>query len=80
MSRRDPLVLLEDIMLAIQKIGRYTAQLDHDAFLNDELVIDARIASVRITTGDSAPGPDDDEKHDIVMMDNFIYGEPQPLP
>ena len=24
MSKRDPLVLLEDIMLAIQKIGRYT--------------------------------------------------------
>jgi hypothetical protein len=41
---------------------------------------DARIASVRITTGDSAPGPNDDKKHDIVMMDDFIYGEPQPLP
>ncbi|HEV8554396.1 MAG TPA: hypothetical protein VGR65_13605 [Casimicrobiaceae bacterium] len=38
------------------------------------------IARVRITTGDTAPGPDDDEKHDIVMMDDFIYGEPQPLP
>jgi hypothetical protein len=41
---------------------------------------DARIASVRITTGDTAPGPNDDKKHDIVMMDDFIYGEPQPLP
>jgi hypothetical protein len=41
---------------------------------------DARIARVRITTGDVAPGPDDDEKRDIVMMDDFIYGEPQPLP
>jgi hypothetical protein len=40
---------------------------------------DARIARVRITTGDVAPGPDDDEKRDIVMMDDFIYGEPQPL-
>ena len=40
MSKRDPLVLLEDIMLAIQKVGRYTAQMDHDAFLADELVID----------------------------------------
>lgn len=40
---------------------------------------DARIASVRITTGDVAPGPDDDEKHDIVMMDDFIYGEPRTL-
>jgi hypothetical protein len=40
---------------------------------------DARIARVRITTGNVAPGPDDDEKNDIVMMDDFIYGEPQPL-
>jgi hypothetical protein len=41
---------------------------------------DARIARVRITTGDIAPGPGDDERHDIVMMDDFIYGEPQALP
>jgi hypothetical protein len=34
------------------------------------------IARVRITTGDVAPGPDDDEKNDIVVMDDFIYGEP----
>ena len=38
---------------------------------------DARIASVRVTTGDTAPGPDDDGGHDVVMMDDFIYGEPQ---
>jgi hypothetical protein len=41
---------------------------------------DARIARVRITSGNVAPGPDDDEQHDIVVMDDFIYGEPQPLP
>jgi hypothetical protein len=40
---------------------------------------DARIASVRIKTGDVAPGADDDRQHDIVMMDDFIYGEPQLL-
>jgi hypothetical protein len=40
---------------------------------------DARIARVRITTGTVAPGPDDDGKHDIVMMDDFLYGEPQGL-
>jgi hypothetical protein len=38
---------------------------------------DARIASVRITAGSVAPGPNDDRQHDIVMMDDFIYGEPQ---
>jgi hypothetical protein len=37
---------------------------------------DARIASVRITT-DRAPGVNDDRINDIVMMDDFIYGEPQ---
>jgi len=38
---------------------------------------DARIARVRIITGDTVPGRNDDGKHDIVMMDDFIYGEPQ---
>jgi hypothetical protein len=38
---------------------------------------DARIAQVRITSGNVAPGPDDDKKNDIVVMDDFIYGEPQ---
>ncbi len=40
---------------------------------------DARIARVRITSGDSAPGPDDEAKRDIVMMDDFIFGEPQAI-
>ena len=38
MSKRDPLVLLEDIMMAIQKISRYTSQMDQNAFLKDELI------------------------------------------
>ena len=40
---------------------------------------DARIASVRIKAGNVAPGPNDDAQHDIVMMDDFIYGEPELL-
>jgi hypothetical protein len=40
---------------------------------------DARIAAVRIQAGNVAPGPSDDASHDIVMMDDFIYGEPQLL-
>ncbi len=41
---------------------------------------DARIARVRITSGNVAPGPDDRGRHDVVMMDDFIYGEPQRIP
>lgn len=48
MSKRDPLVLLEDIMLAIQKIRRYTSQMDHEAFLMDELVIDGVARNLEI--------------------------------
>lgn len=39
---------------------------------------DARIARVRITTG-GVPGPDDSRTQDVVMLDDFIYGEPQPI-
>ena len=39
---------------------------------------DARIAKVRIIAGD-VPGRNDDRHHDIVMMDDFIYSEPQAL-
>ena len=41
---------------------------------------DPLIAHVRITSGNVAPGPDDQGKEDVVMMDDFLYAEPQPLP
>ncbi len=37
---------------------------------------DARVARVRIFTGDVAPGRNDGKK-DVVMMDDFIFGEPK---
>lgn len=40
---------------------------------------DARIAHVRITSGNVALGGNDSEKDDVVAMDDFIYGEPQPV-
>jgi hypothetical protein len=40
---------------------------------------DPRISSVRITAGNVAPGPNDDKANDVVMMDDFIYGEPHKL-
>jgi len=41
---------------------------------------DARIARVRITSGNAIPGVDDGGKREVVMMDDFIYSEPQRLP
>jgi hypothetical protein len=38
---------------------------------------DARVASVRITAGNVAPGVNDERPDDVVMTDDFIYGEPQ---
>jgi hypothetical protein len=40
---------------------------------------EAVIARVRITAGNVAPGADDIGNIDVVMMDDFIYGEPQPF-
>lgn len=40
---------------------------------------DPRIASVRIFAGNVAPGPTDGGPTDVVMMDDFIYGEPHHL-
>ena len=37
-----------------------------------------RVASVRITAGNVAPGAAG-SRRDVVMMDDFIYGEPQPI-
>ena len=41
---------------------------------------DPQISRVRITSGNVAPGKNDDRRHDVVMMDDFIYGEPQSVP
>jgi hypothetical protein len=35
---------------------------------------------VQIRYGTAALGPDDSAEADVAVMDNFIYGEPQPLP
>jgi hypothetical protein len=41
---------------------------------------DPRIARVRIVAGSAAPGPNDGRGGvDIVMMDDFLYGEPTPV-
>jgi len=39
-----------------------------------------RIARVRITTGNSAGGPPQNANVDVVLMDDFLYPEPQAVP
>ena len=39
-----------------------------------------RIGSVRITTGNTALGPNDGGGVDVVVMDDFLYAEPQAVP
>jgi hypothetical protein len=37
------------------------------------------VARVKIVYGNNKLGPDDRGKYDVAVMDDFIYGEPQPL-
>jgi hypothetical protein len=38
---------------------------------------DARIARVKIVSGNIEPGPHDEKRSDVVVMDDFIFGEPR---
>jgi hypothetical protein len=40
--------------------------------------LDKRVARVRITSGNRALGPNEKGGRDLVVMDDFIYGEPTP--
>ncbi|MGH8899092.1 MAG: hypothetical protein ACRDZ4_19225 [Egibacteraceae bacterium] len=41
--------------------------------------LDRRVARVRITSGNTVLGPNERRDRDIVVMDDFIFGEPTPL-
>jgi len=48
MSKREPILLLEDIIESIQKIKIYTSGLSLDDFLKDDKTIDAVIRNFKI--------------------------------
>ena len=52
---------------------------DHSLSFFGVVFPDARIAHVRITSGNAVPGADDTAKTDVVMMDDFIYSEPHAI-
>lgn len=41
MSKRDLILLLEDMLESVLKIKRYTAKLDFESIISDEKTIDA---------------------------------------
>lgn len=48
MSKRDKLLLLDDMLLAAQKIKQYTKDLDYHAFLADDKTLDAVVRNFEI--------------------------------
>jgi len=48
MSKRDPHILVNDILIAIEKIGRFTAGMNHESFLKDEKTIDAVVRNIEV--------------------------------
>jgi len=48
MSKRDHILLLEDMLDSALKIRRYTNNLDFDSFLNDDKTVDAVVRNFEI--------------------------------
>ncbi len=48
MSKRDPILLLEDMLEAINKIYKYTKNINKDTFLSDSKTIDAVVRNLEI--------------------------------
>lgn len=48
MPKRDPALLLEDMLGAIRKIERYMAGLEREGFLQDEKTIDSVVRNLEI--------------------------------
>ena len=67
MSKRDPKILVEDMLLAIEKIRRFTAGIDHEMFLADEKTIDAVARNIGII-GEAVRQLPDDFKNDHDMI------------
>ena len=59
MSKRDVLLLLDDMLQSAQKIKRYTKGIDYDSFLNDDKTIDAVVRNFEII-GEAANRVDPD--------------------
>ncbi|WP_461789117.1 HepT-like ribonuclease domain-containing protein [Pedobacter sp.] len=59
MSKRDTLLLLDDMLQSAQKIKQYTAGLNYDSFIADNKTVDAVVRNFEII-GEAANRIDDD--------------------
>lgn len=48
MPKRDADLLIEDMLVAIGRIERYTAVQDHESFLKAEMTIDAVVRNLEV--------------------------------
>jgi hypothetical protein len=61
-------------------VDTYSAPVGQLAFLGATYKDGTRISRVRIRTGNTAPGPNDGgPAADVVVMDDFLYGEPREI-
>ena len=82
MSERSPQLLLEDMQESLQKIFKFTDGLTRDAFMGDELVIDAVLRNFEVIGEAASKLPadfvdehPDVEWHKIIGMRNrLIHG------
>lgn len=59
MPKRDPDLLMEDILEAVRKISRYTAGMAKNDFLQDEKTIDAVVRNLEIVGEATRQLPED---------------------
>jgi uncharacterized protein with HEPN domain len=74
MPKRDPDLLVQDMLDATRKIEMYTAGLDHAAFLRDEKTADAVVRNLEVLGEAARQMPDDFTKQNPNVPWNQIAG------
>jgi uncharacterized protein with HEPN domain len=73
MSKRDPKLLLADILEAVEKIKTYTAGFTYDTFIQDSKTVDAVIRNFEIIGEAANRLPDDfKDKHQTINWFRII--------
>jgi hypothetical protein len=64
-----------------RSLGRFAAPVSRNGLSFLGVVFpSAVVARVRIAYGNGRLGPNESSRYDVAVMDDFIYGEPRPLP